>query len=376
MLALGVSVWRSGAWEEQRLRSIRPDELRALAAARPDDARVQRRWAERLLERGELVEAERTFRQAAEADPSDGRAWTGWGNVTLALGRPRPALEILKRSAEQWPESSEAHFGAAAAYTALGDTGSALPHWREGLRRAPRKPEAWVAFGQALEAQGETAEAERAFGKALGLRPGDRGASLGRARCLQKLGRGGEARPLLDALLRADPSDLEARMLLGELLIARGDATSRGAGMKEIARAAAFHPEAPGPHRRVGELWMEDEAFPDAAQAFAQAADREPSNETHFERAADAYLRLNLPEQARSFQQRAAEVREWKRQLEHLSREAAASPRDPRPLLEHARLCRRLQLIPEAVHDYRRVLSLQPSNKEASSELPRLERLL
>jgi tetratricopeptide (TPR) repeat protein len=371
-----VAGWRSGYWQEMRLRGMPDRELAALAAARPTDARAQRHQGERLLARGELPEAEKRFRLAVEADPTDARAWTAWGNVTLALGQPRPALEILKRTVEEWPDRADARFGLAAAYTELGDTDSAVPHWQAGLARAPGRAQAWLALAAGLEQRGEVGPAREAYARTLERGPGNLRAKLGLARCSIKLHRVSEAQTIVGEVLKDDPSHLEARMLLAEGLIARGDGPSRDAGMKELARAAAFHPESPGPHRRLGELWMEDGELPDAAQAFAQAADREPSNETHLERCAEAYRRLKLPGSAKSLERRVAEVKLWKREVERLERVARASPGDPRPLLKRARVCERLAWREQEADAYRRVLALQPSNAEASRKLPAIERLL
>lgn len=121
---------------------------------------------------------------------------------------------------------------------------------------------------------------------------------------------------------------------------------------------------------------MEEGAYPDAAQAFAQAADREPSNETHLERAADAYRALKLPEQEKTFRIRAAQVRQWKQDAQRLLQQAQSSPNDIRPLLEHARLCERLAWHREAAADYRHVLAIRPTHALASRRLRSLEKLL
>jgi Flp pilus assembly protein TadD len=176
--------------------------------------------------------------------------------------------------------------------------------------------------------------------------------------------------------LQEDPSHLESRLLLAESYIAQGDAASRGVGMKELSRAGAFHPEAAAPPRRVGELWMESEDYADAAQSFARAADLDPGDETHLEKAAEAYERLKAPERVRLYRQRAAEIAALKQEAARLEQAAAAAPQDAGLVLARARLCLRLHWYREAEAGYRRVLHLRPGHAEAAREASALERLI
>jgi tetratricopeptide (TPR) repeat protein len=366
VISATVSYGRSRAGADYRLRHLDPSALERLAAQRPNDASVQRSWAEQLAGLGRLEEANRVFRAAVNSDPTDVRSWTGWGRANLALGRVEVALEILKKAEEQWPQDFQAQFGLAGALSARGDFDGAIPHWRAGLRLHPASREAWISLGAALETQKAPVEGCQAYRRAAELEPDDLLARLGEARCLIRTGRWPEARMLLLEALKLDPSQLQARILLAETYFAEGTPDSRITGQKELGRAAAFHPEAPGPHSRMAQIWMEEGSFADAAQAYAQAADREPSNERHLRRAAEAYRRLKLDTQARAYDLHAEEVVRSKREATSLLAAANRSPQDPAPLLKRAHILEGLRLTADAAEAYRGALVLQPSNRDAT----------
>lgn len=368
-LALG-----SADLSEYRLRTMPDTRLRVLAQSRPNHGLVQRAWADRTLARGDLQAAENLYRAAVTADPTDRKAWTAWGTTALAMGQTHKSIEILKQAVEEWPGSAETQFALAAAFTQVGDVASAIRCWRAGLRSRRESWEAWISLGSALEETGSHAEALSAFQTAARAVPGSPAANVGAARCLIALGRGKEARPALEAVLRQDPGNLAARMALAEAHLSEGTPESRAAALKELARAGVLHPEAPGPPRRMAEIWMTGEELPDAAQAFARAAIREPSNETHHEMAAEAYRRLGLPQQAESFRRRAEEARGWKRDAERWRKEAVASPDSPKPLREYARLCERLMWYPEAADAYTRLLRLLPDDRSVARKLAEVQR--
>jgi cellulose synthase operon protein C len=140
--------------------------------------------------------------------------------------------------------------------------------------------EAAVLGGQILARQGVAGEALERFDAALehpeALLPSAllRQALLGRAAALHRLGRADEAVPALRRLLDGEPDEPDALLLLGEVLIERGDLAEAA---ETLERLNALAPDRPVVLRQLGRARRSMGAAAEAAALFRNAIELEPA---------------------------------------------------------------------------------------------------
>lgn len=125
---------------------------------------------------------------------------------------------------------------------AAGEASSAVEEFREAVRILPEDAHATNQLAMALEASGQIQEAHDVYRRALELRPDFPQATTGLARVLFLRGDHDAASRLLEDLLTADSSVVEAYLQLGELEQARGRPGSAIERYVEGLRLGSFHP--------------------------------------------------------------------------------------------------------------------------------------
>jgi len=252
------------------------------AADLPDHAPLQVRWAESLLQRGEVADAIERFEHAIELDPDLLRAHRGLGQALLAAQRPHEALAVLEPARDRFPEDAgvrqeiaralamtgrteeaRAARAAAAGYEVLtemhddvfaevaaeavssnvlirradrrlveGDFERAEATYRTLLPVRPDDGGLRVSLGLARAGLGRHPEALEAFDLAIEVEPGEALAHRHRGSTLMVLDRYEEAAAAFDEAFRLDPRDVEA---------AYGRAIARQRSGQDEAANIAFH---------------------------------------------------------------------------------------------------------------------------------------
>lgn len=178
--------------------------------------------------------------------------------LCLALiERPLEALAAFDRSIALNPRYVEAHLNRAVLLSALGRDAEAQESFEAAHRLggaddsgfpvvvANRLANAHASLGEHYRDAGALDEAIAQFARALELRPGFPDIRLAHARALVERGRLGDAAASLDALLAANPRNLDALLLRGLSAYLQEDLDTAGAFW---TRAAEAHPAEP----RVG----------------------------------------------------------------------------------------------------------------------------
>lgn len=89
------------------------------------------------VQRGELAEAERLFRQALAQDGGDAEAWNSLGVVLIRQGDREPGIEALRTALRLLPSHREAHRNLGAALDRLDRRDEASRHYRSFLSLTP-----------------------------------------------------------------------------------------------------------------------------------------------------------------------------------------------------------------------------------------------
>jgi tetratricopeptide (TPR) repeat protein len=247
----------------------------ARAAGPADHSAMRLELAEALLERQEVDEAERIFREEWERRRDNGRAALGLGLVALARDDAAGARKYLEMARASDGARKQATVQLAALARARGDVAAAGAYEREAaaLAEDPRWPDpildetARLRVGRRgrereideLEKQHRYAEAVAAYQAELQEQPTPR-AYVGAAMNLARLHDYGQAVPLLREAVRLDPGNTQAQYTLALVQFTRAEKEWQQApGSAEVK---GWFREAVEHARRATEL------KPDHAQAY------------------------------------------------------------------------------------------------------------
>ncbi len=168
--------------------------------------------------------------------------------IQRRVGRLDAAAGLIERAACVDSSAPPVLAERAALAMARQQPGLASRCLRRLLESRPRQRDAWFNLGIAEEQCGRPQAAVDAFEHLLSLEPVPPPAILARlAGLLATLGRGADARARVDQALEIDPHDVDARYVLGMLLLAAGDTD---AALDQFRQCVARQP-------RFAEAWQQ-----------------------------------------------------------------------------------------------------------------------
>jgi predicted O-linked N-acetylglucosamine transferase (SPINDLY family) len=224
---------------------------------------------------GNLVEAERLYRQILSEQPGQPVALYLLGVVALQVGRPDVAADLIGQSLQRQPANAEAHYNLGNAYRRLRRDTDAERCFREAIRLQPDYASAHYNLGIMQHEAGSLEAAERSFEAAVRHAPG-----LGLAWCslgmvLDKLGRPDAAVAAYRTGLEATPALAEGHNNLGNLL------TNLGRNEEALAcyrTALSANPIFVAAYRNLGTRLQASGAKDDAVMPFRRALLIEPGS--------------------------------------------------------------------------------------------------
>lgn len=192
-------------------------------------------------DRGDAQQAERLLRDLRAKHPGLFAVDESLGLLYVHAERFEEALPILQAAAKEEPRSDTAHVNLGADYYKLHRNAEALAEFQLAARLDPKKAETQQALGELRLEMHHPAEAAEAFAAAVALNPANSGLLLNEAQ----------------ALLEADRLQ-EARRVVGSFPDKEGSAAAQSLSGDVEERAGNFQ---------------------EAAQAYARAAELDPSEE-------------------------------------------------------------------------------------------------
>ena len=197
---------------------------------RPNPLELARQAGFKLLEKGEVEEAEKRFRAVLARNPRDADALGGLGTIRLRQGEFAEASRLLdqsvkygRRSAARWKQARDS-----ASYWALlqdamdareaGKLTEAEGKLQQALRLGVAEATGQVMLADLLSQRSEFAKAEPLYRQVLRKAPLDPGAFRGLVGLLAQTGRDGEAMAMVSAL------DEETALKIGGLNQAKASA--------------------------------------------------------------------------------------------------------------------------------------------------------
>lgn len=166
------------------------------------------------------------------------------------------------------------HATRAAQLVQAGNLKGAEAEMRQAVELSPKEPQYLVRLGLILGMQHRPEEATLCFESALKLDPGNLAVRRNLAASQWQMGRLAAAQENLDLILKTEPGDTQALLLLGMVLI---DARRYHAALAVAQQAAEAMPSSYRAYAVKGMAEMRMHRFIDSAKSYARAAELNPN---------------------------------------------------------------------------------------------------
>jgi tetratricopeptide (TPR) repeat protein len=199
------------------------------------------------------------------------------GNLTLLLTLAHSCLlskqypcvvDAYHRMVVLNADSAEAHILVGEALDEMKDSAGAIREFRAALKANPQEPNAHFGLGYLLWTQKEYPEAAQEFQAELADVPGYTQATLYLADSYVQMNEMDKAQPLLEALVKGNPSLALARLDLG---IAEEELGHKDAALRDLNAAAALDPKNVNVYWRLGRVYRSMGKEAEAKKEFDQA---------------------------------------------------------------------------------------------------------
>lgn len=223
---------------------------------------------ETYLQNGDANRAADYFAKATKLDPNDAAKKTSLALAHLAQGNAVGAMNELEEIALS-DKGTTADLALVAAYLRTNQTDKALTAIDSLERKQPDNPNTHNLRARTLLTKKDVAGARVSFGKALAINPAffPAAASLAALDLADK--KPEEARKRFEAILAADPKNIQAMLALAELRAANGGTADEVAGL--IGKAIAANPEEIPPRLALIQYYLNSKDFKKATTAANDA---------------------------------------------------------------------------------------------------------
>ncbi|MFH1221244.1 MAG: tetratricopeptide repeat protein [Candidatus Eisenbacteria bacterium] len=208
---LGVVLDQQGRYDESFAAFKQSVELRG------DFDQARMNLGNAYLRRGRSVEAKIQFEKAIEINPGDPHAWYSLGRIAQTTNRPNDAIANYREALKRMPSFNPARIGLAIALASGGQFEEAKRELESGLQYKFDLGAINTNIGILDRQIGDAASAEKHFKQAIAADPQYIPARLDLADLYAGRGDKAKARREVEAALRLDPTNAEAKRLLGTL---------------------------------------------------------------------------------------------------------------------------------------------------------------
>lgn len=198
-------------------------DLRSALARQPASTRALLALARVYALNREMALAEETYRRLLAVDPGNLEAMRELGDLLAATGDPEEAEQWLRRARKLGADDRQLGLTLVKTLLARRDFAAAEREARRLLASGGAEDIANYQLGLALEGQGQVDAAIAAYQASLQAEPLAAPPLLAMIRLQLAAGRHAEARDWLSAHLAAHPDDLQASLLMAEVLASNGE---------------------------------------------------------------------------------------------------------------------------------------------------------
>jgi Tfp pilus assembly protein PilF len=220
-----------------------------LAAANPDDARIQNNLGAALTRTGMFAEAVPHFERALELDPQYNLVHVNLASALVKAGRTDEALREYQMALDAYPESADLHNSFGSALEQQGHLDLAVREFSRAIELKPLLAVAHNNLGVSLLATGQrdqARQAEQEFKTAIQIDPHNADAENNLGTLYGQEGMDAEAERLFRAAIVSDPGFTKALVNLGATLasesrFAEADSVLKQALQKDPGNKEAQH---------------------------------------------------------------------------------------------------------------------------------------
>jgi tetratricopeptide (TPR) repeat protein len=263
-LNLGLAYFKQGTYA-QAIEMLEP-----LAKAAPDDERLNVLMGMSHYGLGQFAVASPYLKRASDSDTQNLNLLLTLAHSCLLSNQYPCVLDAYHRMLALNAESAEADMLVGEALDEMKDKQGAIRALRAAVAANPKEPNVHFGLGYLLWTQAGYAEAAEQFKQELANDPQHPQAMLYLADSDIQLSKDAEARPLLEALLKADPRSFKGHLDLG---IVDADEGRKEDAIREYEAAAKITPEDANVHWRLGRLYRSMGRAAEAKAEFAKTGD-------------------------------------------------------------------------------------------------------
>ncbi len=265
------------------------------------DVARQARAAEDALKRGKFAEAANYATHAANAAPQETRLWLLAGYANRLAGNDKGSVDAFKRGLQNDPNSLEGLSGLAQTYSKMGNFNEAKALLMRVIALNPKRANDLAVAGEMFLNSGDARGAADMLNRAENIQPASR-TELLLASAYLKLKDPTRAKQYLQKAVRRDPNNKETLRAMANFYREEKDYPSAIATLKKLAK------KNPDILAELGYTYELAQDFPQAADAYASAADLAPQQIAYQIDAAQSYVHVGNFPKAQKYLQRAAQI--------------------------------------------------------------------
>lgn len=303
------------------------------------------------LATGDFERASEYFAKVVAAEPENVAARTRLGVARLAEGDTQRAFEDLEAASAQDAQASEPDFALILAHLRRGEFDQALAAQQQLERKQPDNPQTYNLKGGILQAKRDAVGARAAFEKALSLRPDFLSAAVNLARLDVAEKQPEVAKQRFEKIIADNPKNVDAYLLLADLLARIGAPAADIEALLE--RAGQANPTAVAPKLAQANHLLRTNAPAKALTIVHALSVAHPDNPAVIGALGSAQAAAGEQQQA----------------ISTLNRLARLQPQSAAPLVALADVQRATRDSAGAEQSLRRALTLQPNALEAQQRL-------
>lgn len=324
-------------------------EFRQALKVAPEFTLAAMNLAAMALQASDLTRARDYFQKVLNINPEHVGALQGLAEIAHREGNTEVMLENLERARRASASALEPRMRLYEYHLQRGDMKVALDLAQEMAASHPANPDVLRALGIAQQGEHLIKRALESFKKLIELQPESAEAHALYADALASYGDLDTARKELEESLRLEPDSIRARVGLGALEARAGNADRALQIAAEIQRR---HPDRPAGFELEGDLRLASRAARQAAELYAKAYERAPSDRL-------AQKRFHALRQARQPEDSYAALQEW----------LHANPQDVETRILLAKAYQIDGKDGEAEQTYRAVLQRDPNRADVMNNL-------
>lgn len=301
------------------------------------------------------------FRIIVSRYPTDVEAYERLGRLLLGEQRVDEAIDVLRRGLAVDRESPQINNSLGGALATAGSHAEAIAHHQRYVALSPNDPNAYDSLGASYQRAGDYERALAAYDQALRLDPDFEVAVVHRANTYWQMGRNRDAIREYDRYIAIAPSSLERQRGYAELMLmyrSLGDRVREAEAARAVSRA--------GPPSMFTELLLEVHRGDLAAakQRMQSATGAAPGRGARSSRRFEHYVAAEV---ARASGDRQAAIASAREAVRHLPPHYLAEDREDVLADTFAAFAQ----WPDAIEEYRRVLTINPNRGRTRYKLAR-----